>query len=280
MSQTPIKPHLHLVPEQYRKAPLASELKSNIEFKQFSLQIENQQVFTPLSLPIYKNHINALIGPSGCGKSSLLHSVIRLIDYDDKYKPSGEILINQQNIFEKNIDLVELRKKVAMIFQKPVPFPMSIQRNFEIPLKEHGIKNKAEIEAKMESALKRVGLWDEVKSRLHKNANNLSGGQQQRLCIARALSLEPETLLLDEPCSALDPVATRVIEELLVELKESYTVLIVTHNLSQAKRIADYVAFMWYANDCGKLIEHNSADVIFTNPSNPLTNAYVQGMTD
>lgn len=280
MTQQTQNVQIQIVPDQYTKAPDSKELDSYININNLSLDISNERIFEDISLPIYKNHINALIGPSGCGKSSLLNCVTRLSDHISNYNIQGSIEADNTSIFDKKTDLIQLRKNIGMIFQKPMPFPMSIKRNFEIPLKEHGINDKTEINDKIENALQRVGLWQEVKDRLNKDAQQLSGGQQQRLCIARALALEPKALLLDEPCSALDPIATRVIEELLLELKESYTILIVTHNLAQAKRIADYVAFMWYADKHGKLIEHNTADVIFNSASNPLTNAYVQGITE
>lgn len=272
--------HLKAVPKNYSAAPSIDKLAAYIHVNRLGLQINQQTIFEPLTLPVYTNHINALIGPSGCGKSSLLNTIIRLTDYEKNTRIDGSVFVDKQNIFHKNTDLIELRKKVGMIFQKPVPFPMSIRKNFELPLKEHGIKHKSDIEAHMETALKAVGLWQEVADRLNHSASMLSGGQQQRLCIARVLALKPKALLLDEPCSALDPIASRIIEELLQELKTQYTILIVTHNLSQARRIADYVAFMWYHDKHGKLIEHNRADVIFENPSNPITAAYVQGLTD
>ncbi len=279
MNNLPTISHLQIVPDEYRKAPNAQDVATLIEIKNLSLNIDQQAIFSNISIPIYSKHINVLIGPSGCGKSSLLNAIIRLTDFTKDAHLQGEILVANKNILNPNCNLIELRKKVAMIFQKPTPFPMSIYKNFEIPLKEHGVKNKIDIAAKMQSALKSVGLWKEVKDRLNKNALSLSGGQQQRLCIARALTLAPAALLLDEPCSALDPISSQIIEELLLELKQKYTILVVTHNLSQAKRIADYVAFMWYVNQCGRLVEHNEAAIIFNKPSNPLTSAYVQGVT-
>jgi len=280
MSVSTTHSHLKAVPENYNAPPGTDTLPAYINIKNLSLSFDSQTIFEPLSLPIYKNHINALIGPSGCGKSSLLNTIIRLTDYQSNANVKGQIYVNDKNILEESTDLISLRQNIGMIFQKPMPFPMSIRKNFELPLKEHGVKNKDELEHKIETALKDVGLWDEVSNRLHQSATQLSGGQQQRLCIARILALEPKALLMDEPCSALDPIATKVIEELILTLKGKYTILIVTHNLSQAKRVADYVAFMWYHQGHGKLIEHNYADVIFNNPSNPITTAYVQGLTE
>jgi len=271
---------LSAVPDDYVSAPNAEALPTYIDIQDLKLSISEQIIFESLTLPIYKNHVNALIGPSGCGKSSLLNTITRLTDYTDNIKIEGKIYIDEKNILNSDVDLIKLRRKVGMIFQKPVPFPLSIRKNFELPLKEHGTKNKYELEEKMENALRDVGLWQEVANRLNKSAVQLSGGQQQRLCIARVLALEPKALLMDEPCSALDPMATSIIEALIQQLKEKYTILLVTHNLSQAKRTADYVAFMWYNNSHGKLIEHNHSDIIFNTPSNPITAAYVKGLTD
>ena len=271
---------LKIVPDNYITTPQTNSLPTFIDIQNLELSISDQIIFEPLTLPIYKNHVNALIGPSGCGKSSLLNVITRLTDYTDNIKIEGQIHIDKKNILNSDIDLIKLRRKVGMIFQKPVPFPLSIRKNFELPLKEHGITDKHELEEIMENALHDVGLWQEVSSRLNESATQLSGGQQQRLCIARILALEPKALLMDEPCSALDPMATRIIEALIQQLKEKYTILLVTHNLSQAKRTADYVAFMWYNNNHGKLIEHNHSDIIFNTPANPITAAYVKGLTD
>ena len=280
MSVHKTQTHLQAVPANYVSAPETDKLPAYINIKNLSLAYDTHSVFEPLSFPIYKNHVNALIGPSGCGKSSLLNTITRLTDYHDNAEIGGEVIIDNHNILQRSTDLIALRQNVGMIFQKPMPFPMSIRKNFELPLKEHGIKNRNELNHKIETALKDVGLWGEVANRLDRSALQLSGGQQQRLCIARVLALKPKALLMDEPCSALDPIATKVIEDLILELKGKYTILVVTHNLSQAKRIADYVAFMWYHQGHGKLIEHNQAHTIFNNPSNPITAAYVQGLTE
>ena len=271
--------HLKAVPNDYQAAPGTHQLATHINIKNLSLNIDNQIIFEKLSLPIYENHINTLIGPSGCGKSSLLNCITRLSDYSNS-DLEGKIILEGNNLLDKKTDLINLRRKVGMIFQKPVPFPMSIKKNFALPLKELGVSNNYDIEQKMENALRAVGLWKEVSSRINSRADNLSGGQQQRLCIARVLALEPKAILMDEPCSSLDPMASAIVEELVLSLKEKYTIFLVTHNLAQAKRIADFVAFMWYHNGHGKLIEHNRADVIFDNPSNPITAAYVQGLTE
>ena len=279
MSMTSQSTHLKAVPDNYQPAPGVDQLPTHIHIQNLTLKIEAQTIFESLSLPIYKKRINTLIGPSGCGKSSLLNCITRLSDYNNS-KLSGTITLDGHNLLDNKTDLIKLRKKVGMIFQKPLPFPMSIRKNFALPLKEHGITNYSDIEQKMENALRAVGLWKEVHNRLDSRADKLSGGQQQRMCIARVLALEPEAILMDEPCSSLDPIATGIIEELIVSLKEKYTIFLVTHNLAQAKRIADFVAFMWYHDNHGKLIEHNHADIIFNLPTNPITAAYVQGLTE
>lgn len=271
--------HLKAVPDNYKTAPNVEQLPALINIENLSLSIENKKIFDSISLPIYKNKINALIGPSGCGKSSLLNCLTRLSDYTNS-SVTGNITIDNVNIHQKSVDIIALRKKIGMIFQKPIPFPMSIRKNFSLPLKEHGVNNKYDIEKKMEGALKAVGLWKEVQNRMDTRADKLSGGQQQRLCIARVLALEPQAILMDEPCSSLDPISIQIIEELILELKSDYTIFLVTHNLAQAKRIADFVGFMWYHHEYGKLVEHNHANVIFNTPSNPITAAYVKGLTE
>lgn len=279
MSMTSQSTHLQAVPDNYQPAPSVDQLPAHIHIENLTLNIGEQTIFESLSLPIYEKRINTLIGPSGCGKSSLLNCITRLSDYNNS-KLSGTITLDGHNLLDNKTDLIKLRRKVGMIFQKPLPFPMSIRKNFALPLKEHGITHSSDIEQKMEKSLRAVGLWKEVHDRLDDRADKLSGGQQQRLCIARVLSLEPEVILMDEPCSSLDPIATGIIEELIVSLKEKYTIFLVTHNLAQAKRIADFVAFMWYHDNHGKLIEHNHADIIFNLPTNPITAAYVQGLTE
>lgn len=279
MKRTLVPSHLKAVPDNYKAAPDANQLPTYINIENLRLEMNNQIIFDSLSLPIYENHINALIGPSGCGKSSLLNCITRLNDYSNA-SVTGNITVDDKDILHQKTDLISLRRKVGMIFQKPMPFPMSIRKNFVLPLKEHGVTSHYDIEQKMENALRSVGLWKEVCDRLESRADKLSGGQQQRLCIARVLALEPKAILMDEPCSSLDPMATAIIEDLILSLKERYTIFLVTHNLAQAKRIADFVAFMWYHDNHGKLVEHNQASVIFEMPSNPITAAYVQGLTE
>lgn len=229
------------------------------------------------NLEVGQGKILALVGPSGCGKSSLLHSINRMTDMIPNCKVQGEILVNDNNILLKSTDVYKLRSQVGMVFQQPNPFPMSIRENIQFPLKEHGIRQNDKLAAITEKSLRNVGLWDEVSSRLHQSALNLSGGQQQRLCIARALALEPQVLLFDEPCSALDPISSKIVEALIVSLKQHYTVIIVTHNLAQARRVADRVAVCWVDQGCGCVIETGDTQAIFERAKHPITIAYCRG---
>jgi phosphate transport system ATP-binding protein len=226
-------------------------------------------------MPIAKNKITALIGPSGCGKTTLLRSFNRIHDLYPGNKYEGEILFKDEkkNILDKDVDLIDLRLKIGMIFQKPTPFPMSIFDNVAYGLRLQGIKNKSELEGRVEAALKGAALWEEVSNRLNADGNSLSGGQQQRLCIARAVAVEPEVLLFDEPTSALDPISTLAVEKLIIELKEKLTVIIVTHNMQQAARVSDYTAFMYL----GDLIELSHTEELFINPAEKLTEEYITG---
>lgn len=224
-----------------------------------------------VSLDIYKNKVTAIIGPSGCGKSTLLRSYNRMNDFIPNFKLDGKLTFNQQDINHSKTDVVELRRRVGMVFQKPNPFPKSIFRNVSWGPEINGYKGDADI--RVETALKQAALWDEVKDKLDQDGMSLSGGQQQRLCIARALAMEPEVILMDEPCSALDPISSSRIEDLLIELKKKYTIVIVTHNMQQAARISDYTAFMYQ----GKLIEYGHTGDIFTAPKNKQTEDYVTG---
>ena len=232
-----------------------------------------------INLPIEKNKITAMIGPSGCGKSTLLRAMNRIHDLYPGNKYEGEINLysdgNKENILnlKKENDLIGLRQRVGMIFQKPTPFPMSIYDNVAYGMRLAGIKNKSELEGKVEQALKDAAIWKETKDRLKTSALGLSGGQQQRLCIARAVALKPEVMLFDEPTSALDPISTGAIEELLTELKKDVSVVIVTHNMQQASRLSDYTAFMYL----GDLIEYDKTDTIFMNPNVKLTEDYITG---
>jgi len=234
-----------------------------------------------VTLPIYRGCITAIVGPSGCGKSTLLSTFNRMTDLYPGCRVGGRVTLEGRDIFTKGTDLLALRRRVGMIFQKPNPFPLSIRANLEFPLRQHGVRGRRAIEARIEAGLRDVGLWEEVKDRLGSPARRLSGGQQQRLCLARALVLEPEVLLLDEPCSALDPMASRLVEELILSLRSRYTVVIVTHNLAQARRIADDLAVFWAAEGpggtAGVLVEHGEAHAVFESPRHELAAAYVAG---
>jgi phosphate transport system ATP-binding protein len=226
-----------------------------------------------ISLQIFKNKVTALIGPSGCGKTTLLRCLNRIHDLYPGNRYEGEIIFEGKNILAREIDLIELRSRIGMVFQKPTPFPMSIFDNVAYGLRLRGIKNKKALQERVERALKEAALWDEVKDKLNQSALGLSGGQQQRLCIARAIAVEPEVLLFDEPTSALDPISTGKIEDLIIQLKNKITIVIVTHNMQQAARISEQTAFMYL----GELIEIGPTEKIFTNPEKKLTEEYITG---
>jgi phosphate transport system ATP-binding protein len=226
-----------------------------------------------VSLEFYANEVTALIGPSGCGKSTLLRCLNRMNDLIPYSRADGEVLLDGEDIYHPTVDVVTLRRRVGMVFQKPNPFPKTVFDNVAYGLRVNGIKDKAFIVDRIEQTLKLAALWDEVKDRLYDSALDLSGGQQQRLCIARALAVEPEVLLMDEPCSALDPIATKKIEDLIDQLKESYTIIIVTHNMQQAARVSDITAFFYL----GKLIEVDNTNSLFTRPKLQQTEDYITG---
>ena len=225
-----------------------------------------------VSMPIYKNRVTALIGPSGCGKSTLLRTLNRIYNLYRNQQVEGNILLDGESIFSKT-DVNQLRSKVGMVFQKPTPFPMTIYQNMMFGLKSQGTLSKSEMKERIESALVRSHLWDEVKDKLNADANSLSGGQQQRLCIARTIALEPEVILMDEPTSALDPIATSAIEMLVTELREKFTIVVVTHNMQQAMRISDYTGFMYL----GELEEFGKTRQIFNEPKKERTRHYISG---
>ncbi|MGD2080441.1 MAG: phosphate ABC transporter ATP-binding protein PstB [Nitrospirota bacterium] len=234
----------------------------------------DKQAIKDVTIDIQENVITAFIGPSGCGKSTLLRCLNRMNDTIKSCRVEGEILLDREDIYAGNVDPVLLRARVGMVFQKPNPFPKSIYENVAYGPRIHGLADtKGELDEIVVSSLERAGLFGEVKDILDRPGTGLSGGQQQRLCIARAIAVEPEVLLMDEPCSALDPIATGKIEELMLELKERYTIVIVTHNMQQAARVSDYTAFMYL----GELVEFDETDSIFVNPSNKLTENYVTG---
>ena len=247
-------------------------LKKRMEVANLNFYYGKNHALKSINMPIYDRKITALIGPSGCGKTTLLRCFNRMHDLYPGNRYEGDILLDGKSIFDKDVDLIDLRSKVGMVFQKPTPFPMSIFDNIAFGLRLKGIKG-SELKDRVEKALKDAALWNEVKDRLKESAFSLSGGQQQRLCIARAIAVEPEVLLFDEPTSALDPISTAKIEELIVELKKSITIVIVTHNMQQAARISDYTGFMYL----GELVEFNYTEKIFTKPDNKLTEDYITG---
>src|SRR5512135_2752171 len=226
-----------------------------------------------INLTIHKNAVTALIGPSGCGKTTLLRCFNRMHDLYPRHRYEGEIIFQGQNILADNLDLINLRSRIGMVFQKPTPFPMSIAENIAYGLRLKGIKNKSELVGRVEDALKHAALWAEVRDKMNASAYELSGGQQQRLVIARALAVEPEVLLFDEPTSALDPISTAKIEELVVSLKKDITIIIVTHNMQQAARVSDMTGFLYM----GELIEYGTTEKIFTSPDNKQTDDYITG---
>ena len=244
-----------------------------VTVKDLNLWYNTSQALKNVNINIEKNTITALIGPSGCGKSTFLKTINRMNDLVQGVKIEGEILYGDTNIFDKSVDVNELRRDIGMVFQKPNPFPMSIYDNIAYGPRTHGIKNKVALDEIVEESLRGAAIWDEVKDRLKKSALGLSGGQQQRLCIARALAVKPKILLMDEPTSALDPISTSKIEDLAMELKEKYTIVIVTHNMQQAVRISDKTAFFLL----GELIEYGNTEEMFANPKEKKTEDYITG---
>jgi phosphate transport system ATP-binding protein len=241
--------------------------------KDLNLFYGTKQALTNVSLAMPEHRVTALIGPSGCGKSTYLRALNRMNDLIDNVRITGEVIIDGLNVYDSSIDVVELRKRVGMIFQKSNPFPKSIYDNIAYGPRINGVHDKKKLEEIVETSLKRAALWDEVKDELKKSGLALSGGQQQRLCIARALAVDPDILLMDEPASALDPIATAKIEELIFELKDRYTIVIVTHNMQQAARVSDFTAFFYL----GRLIEFSDTDTLFTSPSKKQTEDYITG---
>jgi len=252
----------------------------HIEEEDICIQVENldlyygtKQALKGIGMSVPRKRVTAFIGPSGCGKSTLLRCFNRMNDLVDGVRIGGRILLDGQDIYAKSVNVADLRRRVGMVFQKPNPFPKSIYENVAYGLRLQGVRSRRVLDEVVENALRGAALWDEVKDRLHDNALGLSGGQQQRLVIARAIAIEPEVLLLDEPASALDPISTLKIEELIYELKSHYTIVIVTHNMQQAARVSDYTAFMYM----GDLIEFGDTNTIFTNPSEKMTEDYITG---
>ena len=243
------------------------------------MSYQNRRVLAPIDLPFFDRQITAIIGPSGCGKSSCLQAINRISDLIPGCRIGGTVQLDNELISGPNVDVVAIRRRIGMIFQRPNPFPLSIRQNLTLPLREHGMTKRADLDATVRRVLEDVGLWPEVHNRLHTAAQKLSGGQQQRLCIARALTLRPDVLLFDEPCSALDPLASQTVEDLIRKLREHATIVIVTHNLAQARRLADHVAMFWHESGEGRLIESGPANQIFDQPTHSVTRAYVQGTT-
>jgi len=248
-------------------------IKTKIQTKDLNFYYGNKQALKNINITAPMNKVTAIIGPSGCGKSTFIRTLNRMNDVLPGTRVEGKVFLDGDNIYAPKVDVVELRKRVGMVFQKPNPFPKSIFDNIAYGLRINGMRSKRNIEEIVEKSLKEAALWDEVKDRLRENAFTLSGGQQQRLCIARSLAVEPEVILFDEPCSAIDPIATAKIEDLIQKLKENYTVVIVTHNMQQAARVSDVTAFLML----GKLIEYGETGKIFTNPKNKLTEDYITG---
>ncbi|MDR2679370.1 MAG: phosphate ABC transporter ATP-binding protein [Tannerella sp.] len=254
----------------YGREVAASEIKVN----NLSVSIGNNRILKNISIKIPNNKITCIIGPSGCGKSTLLKTINRLIDDDEKVKVNGEIVIDGENIYGKKVEVTHIRKKMGLLSQRPTPLPMSIFDNITFGCKIHGVRNKKQLKRIVEDNLRDAGLWDEVKDRLHSPASSLSIGQQQRLCLARGLAIKPQFILGDESTSALDPISSRHIEDLFVKLKAKYGVILVTHTLRQALRIADHVIFIYL----GEVIESGSADELFNNPRHELTKQYLSGV--
>jgi len=261
-----------VVPTDETSAPSA-DTKQLIEVRDLGLYYGLTQALKEINICMNEKEVTAFIGPSGCGKSTLLRCFNRMNDLIDGVRIEGSVRIGGHSIYGRDVDVIELRKRVGMVFQKSNPFPKSIHENIAYGLRLHGIRNRSQIDEIVESSLRGAALWDEVKDRLHGSALGLSGGQQQRLCIARAIAIQPEVILMDEPASALDPIATAKIEELILSLKKKYTILIVTHNMQQAARISDRTAFFYL----GELIEYDTTTKIFTNPTKKQTEDYVTG---
>jgi phosphate transport system ATP-binding protein len=254
---------LHLLPEE----------QTALSIEHIFLNYGEKSILKDINLRIAKKKVTAFIGPSGCGKSTLLQCFNRMTDLVENCHIKGKVILNQQNIFDPKVDVAQLRRQVGMVFQRPNPFPKTIYENVVYGLRLQGIKQRRILDEKVEEALKGAALWGEVKDRLHEHAFSLSGGQQQRLVIARAIAIEPEILLLDEPTSALDPISTFTIEQLIHELKQKYTVIMVTHNMQQAARVSDHTAFLYM----GELVEYATTDDLFTTPMQKQTEDYITG---
>ena len=261
------------VPEVLHHAAMSADLVERVKIRDLEFFYGDNRALKSLSLSLYQNKVTAFIGPSGCGKSTLLRVLNRMYDLYPAQRATGEVLFNGTNILSARQDLNLLRAHIGMVFQKPTPFPMSIYENIAFGIRLYERLPRAELDDRVESALRRAALWEEVKDKLNTNGLSLSGGQQQRLCIARTVAVKPEVILFDEPCSALDPISTAKIEELINELKNDYTIVIVTHNMQQAARVSDFTAFMYL----GELVEFDATDRIFTKPRDSRTQDYITG---
>jgi phosphate transport system ATP-binding protein len=257
------------LPEAGRRAAA----KEKISIRNLSFYYDSSKALKGINLPLYENTVTAFIGPSGCGKSTLLRVLNRIYALYPNQRAEGEVLLDGENLLDSKIDLNLLRSRIGMVFQKPTPFPMSIYDNIAFGIKLYERISKAEMDDRVHRALERAALWNEVKDKLNASGLSLSGGQQQRLCIARTVAIKPEVILLDEPCSALDPISTAKIEELIDELADDYTIIIVTHNMQQASRASDYTAFMYL----GELVEYGETEKMFTTPDNKRTEDYITG---
>jgi len=275
MTESNIRTHAIDISSIDRRKPILNFDSETIslEVKNLNLYYDDKQALQNINMRIPQKRVTAYIGPSGCGKSTLLRCFNRMNDLVDSAYVNGEIWLDGENIYAKSVNVADLRRRIGMVFQKPNPFPKSIYENVAYGLRLQGINNRRILDEVVEKSLKGAALWDEVKDRLRDNALGLSGGQQQRLVIARAIAIEPEVLLLDEPASALDPISTLKIEELINELKSDYTIVIVTHNMQQAARVSDYTAFMYL----GELIEFGDTNTLFTNPAKKQTEDYITG---
>jgi phosphate transport system ATP-binding protein len=265
--------HLFAVQKKNTTIEKQENQSGTISLQRLNVYYSEKHAIIDVTMDVLEKKVTAFIGPSGCGKSTLLRALNRMNEEIEGCRTEGKIFWKGVNILEENIDPVALRSKIGMVFQKPNPFPKSVYENIAYGLKIHGIHDKKKLDELVEKSLKAAALWDEVSDRLDESAMSLSGGQQQRLCIARALAIEPEVILMDEPCSALDPIATAKIEDLIEELKKKYTVIIVTHNMQQAARVSDYAAYMYL----GKLIEFGVTEQIFEDPREELTEKYITG---
>ena len=244
-----------------------------IEVKDLNVYFDEAHILKDININIKKNMVTSLIGPSGCGKSTFIRTLNRMNDLIDTFKMDGSVLLDGNDIYDPKVDVVDLRKKVGMVFQKPNPFPKSIFDNVAYGLRIHGVSDNDFVEQRVEESLKEAALWDEVKEKLDKSAMGLSGGQQQRLCIARTIAVEPEVILMDEPCSALDPISTTKIEDLIHKLKKEFTIIIVTHNMQQATRVSKYTAFFLH----GEIVESGLTDKLFIEPEDKRTEDYITG---